>query len=98
MGDIGGTSRTLSTSRPYRDLMASAAEARTPNYDLIELRDAAGLSQQDLADELNRLAGEKYNPPPQRHQEDGRPLGARRGRVAATVLPTPTRGTLRLRS
>lgn len=61
MGDIGGTSRTLGRSKPYRDLMASAGEARTPNHDLVELREEAGLSQQDLADELDELAGRKYH-------------------------------------
>jgi transcriptional regulator with XRE-family HTH domain len=37
-----------------------ASETRTRNVDLVALRDEAGLSQQDLADELNGLAGRKY--------------------------------------
>jgi transcriptional regulator with XRE-family HTH domain len=36
------------------------SETRTPNIDLLSLREQAGLSQQDLADELNGLAGRKY--------------------------------------
>ena len=44
----------------YRVLVTALSETRTPNVDLVTLREQAGLSQQDLADELNGLAGRKY--------------------------------------
>jgi transcriptional regulator with XRE-family HTH domain len=40
--------------------VTAPSETRTPNVELVALRDEAGLSQQDLADELNGLAGRKY--------------------------------------
>jgi len=40
--------------------VSAPSETRTPNVDLMSLREEAGLSQQDLADELNSLAGRKY--------------------------------------
>lgn len=36
--------------------MARSVDARVPNRELVALREAAGLSQQDLADELNAVA------------------------------------------
>lgn len=44
----------------YRALVTAPSETRTPNIDLMSLREDAGLSQQNLADELNTLAGRKY--------------------------------------
>ena len=44
----------------YRALVTAPGETRTPNVDLMSLREDAGLSQQDLAEELNTLAGRKY--------------------------------------
>ncbi|MDQ4094005.1 MAG: helix-turn-helix domain-containing protein, partial [Actinomycetota bacterium] len=44
--------------------MTVPSETRTPNVDLVSLREQAGLSQQDLADELNGLAGRKYGKHP----------------------------------
>lgn len=64
MGDIEGTSRASRRSTAYRDLVSTSSETRTPNRDLMSLRDEAGLSQQDLADELNGLAGRKYGKHP----------------------------------
>ena len=40
--------------------MAQPAEIRAPNAELIALREDAGLSQQDLADELNRIAQSRF--------------------------------------
>ncbi|SDJ82911.1 hypothetical protein SAMN04487820_102272 [Actinopolyspora mzabensis] len=40
--------------------MAGASAARTQNSALIGLREDAGLSQEDLAEELNALAGRKH--------------------------------------
>jgi transcriptional regulator with XRE-family HTH domain len=40
------------------------AEIRTPNLALVALREDAGLSQQDLADELNDLAASRYGKHP----------------------------------
>jgi transcriptional regulator with XRE-family HTH domain len=64
MGDIGGTLRALRQSTAYRALVTVPNETRTPNLDLLSLREEAGLSQQDLADELNGLAGRKYGKHP----------------------------------
>jgi transcriptional regulator with XRE-family HTH domain len=60
MGDIEGTSRALAQSTAYCALVSTPNETRTPNADLTSLREEASLSQQDLADELNSLAGRKY--------------------------------------
>jgi len=63
-GDIEGTFRD---NRPLGDLRWAVwhpVGARTPNVVLIALREAAGLSQQDLADELNDLAARKYGKHP----------------------------------
>lgn len=43
--------------------MPSVGEAQAPNADLMCLREDAGLSQQDLADELNTLADRKFGRP-----------------------------------
>ncbi len=44
--------------------VATPVEARTQNVALIELRENAGLSQQELADSLNQLAAKKYGKHP----------------------------------
>lgn len=43
--------------------MASVREQQTPNVALVELRESAGLSQHDLAEELNDLARCKFKRP-----------------------------------
>jgi hypothetical protein len=50
----------VTQSTAYGALVSAPNETRTPNIDLRSLRDEAGLSEQDLADELNGLAGRKY--------------------------------------
>ncbi len=44
----------------YCALVTAPSETRTLNVNQVALREEAGLSQQDLADELNGLAGRKY--------------------------------------
>lgn len=43
--------------------MAQPAETSGPNAELVALREAAGLSQQDLADELNKIAQSRFDRP-----------------------------------
>jgi transcriptional regulator with XRE-family HTH domain len=64
MGDIEGTSQASLRSTAYRALVTAPNETRTPNVGLLALREETGLSQQDLADELNGLAGRKYGKHP----------------------------------
>ena len=40
--------------------MAQAADLRTPNVELVALREDAGLSQEDLAEALNELAYRRF--------------------------------------
>jgi transcriptional regulator with XRE-family HTH domain len=56
--------RALGQSTAYRALVTVPNETRTLNVDLLSLREEAGLSQQDLADELNGLASRKYGKHP----------------------------------
>jgi hypothetical protein len=56
--------RALRQSTAYRALVTVPNETRTLNVDLLSLREEAGLSQQDLADELNGLASRKYGKHP----------------------------------
>ncbi len=44
----------------YGSLVVQTAETRVPNADLVALRENAGLSQEDLADELNSLARRRF--------------------------------------
>jgi len=45
-------------------IIMAAVETRTLNLALVALREDAGLSQQDLADELNDLAASRYGKHP----------------------------------
>ncbi|GLZ28211.1 hypothetical protein Lesp02_04010 [Lentzea sp. NBRC 105346] len=64
MGDIEGTFLICKSGRPYLDPV-SPDEPRVPNTVLVALRERAGLSQQDLADELTSLAATRYGKYPQ---------------------------------
>lgn len=57
-GDIEGTFLGRYPAALYRDRVS--VEIRVPNARLIQLREDAGLSQQDLADELNDLAAARH--------------------------------------
>src|SRR5947209_10273514 len=59
-GDIAGSAPVTA----YGALVTAPSEPRTPNVDLMSLRELAGLSQQDLADQLNDLASRKYGKHP----------------------------------
>lgn len=59
-GDIQGTFLTSGVVGPTVGLVPSA-ESRVPNYVLISLREKAGLSQQDLADELITIADTQHS-------------------------------------
>jgi transcriptional regulator with XRE-family HTH domain len=48
----------------YCDRVATPTDARTPNAELLALREDAGLSQQELAEALNELAARKYGKHP----------------------------------
>lgn len=62
-GDIEGTYLSQSRAALYRGLVPPA-EPRVPNGALITLREDAGLSQQDLANELNDIAAKRFDKHP----------------------------------
>ena len=64
IGDIGGTFLIWECGKPYR-YPVSSDEPRVPNTVLVALREDAGLSQQDLADELTNLAATRHGKHPQ---------------------------------
>jgi transcriptional regulator with XRE-family HTH domain len=58
--DIEGTSLSVSLPAAYGAFVAQPTETQVPNAELVALREEAGLSQQDLADELNDLAQRRF--------------------------------------
>lgn len=59
-GDIEGTFLVSAPDAAYGRSVTLSAETRGPNAELVALREEAGLSQQDLADELNSVAQSRF--------------------------------------
>ena len=82
LGDIKRTFRSASERRLTVPVMAQPADLRTPNADLVALRENAGLSQEDLAGALNQLARRRFGRQVEHRRHDPHPRRPVRGQHA----------------